>query len=106
MERAWDDESKPRLTSFLSRSSSCSLKEIPRTGPFWMRFMRCVVKPAILFLSLFEGMMAISSQILLLVWKSRVSLCHIITDSVSQMPCCFGNQADLGEPRTEGSTSR
>lgn len=29
--------------SFLSRSSSCSRKEIPRTGPFWIRFIKWVV---------------------------------------------------------------
>ena len=25
----------------LSRSSSCSLREMPRTGPLWMRFIKC-----------------------------------------------------------------
>lgn len=29
--------------SFLSRSSSCNRKEIPRTGPFWIRFIKWVV---------------------------------------------------------------
>jgi hypothetical protein len=29
--------------SLRSRSSSCSLKEIPRTGPFWIRFIKWVV---------------------------------------------------------------
>merc|ERR1719282_1482113 len=35
-----------------SRSSSCNFNEIPRTGPRWIRFIRCVVKPAILFRNL------------------------------------------------------
>lgn len=38
-----------------SRSSSWSLSEMPRTGPFWMRFIRCVTKPAILLRMRFEG---------------------------------------------------
>lgn len=59
-----------RLRTLRSRSSSWSLKEIPRTGPFWIRFMRCVVKPAILLRRRFEGMMATSSMTFLLVWKS------------------------------------
>ncbi len=29
--------------SLRSRSSSCRRKEMPRTGPFWMRFIRWVV---------------------------------------------------------------
>lgn len=29
--------------SFRSLSSSCNLKEIPRTGPFWIRFIKWVV---------------------------------------------------------------
>jgi hypothetical protein len=53
--------------SLRSRSSSWSLNEMPRTGPFWMRFIRWVVKPAILFRRRFEGMMATSSAIRLLV---------------------------------------
>jgi hypothetical protein len=46
-----------------SRSSSWSLKEIPRTGPRWIRFIKCVVYPAILFLRRLEAMIAI--------WKKR-----------------------------------
>lgn len=57
--------------SFLSLSSSWSLKEIPRTGPFWIRFIKWVVKPAILFRSRLEGMMATSSAIRLLVLQDR-----------------------------------
>ena len=49
-----------------SRSSSWSLSEMPRTGPFWMRFMRCVVNPAILFRSRFDWISATSSAIFLL----------------------------------------
>lgn len=60
--------------SLRSRSSSWSLNEIPRTGPFWILFIKWVVKPAILLRSLFEGMTATLSAILLLVWKSSVSL--------------------------------
>mmetsp|Transcript_4219 Transcript_4219/g.14112 ORF Transcript_4219/g.14112 Transcript_4219/m.14112 type:complete len:244 (-) Transcript_4219:113-844(-) len=56
-----------------SRSSSWSLREMPRTGPRWMRFMRCVANPAILFFKRLLGMTATSSQMRLLVWKSMVS---------------------------------
>ncbi|RDX57848.1 hypothetical protein CR513_62883, partial [Mucuna pruriens] len=55
-----------------SLSSSCSLSEMPRTGPFWIRFMRCVENPAILFRSLFDGISATSSRTFLFVWKSSV----------------------------------
>ena len=56
-----------------SLSSSWSFNEIPRTGPLWILFIKWVVKPAILFLKRFDGMMAISSAILLFVAKSRVN---------------------------------
>lgn len=42
-------ETSGRKSRRLSRSSSCSLREMPRTGPLWMRFIRWVVNPAILF---------------------------------------------------------
>ena len=42
----------------LSRSSSWSFSEMPRTGPREMRFIRCVVKPEILFLRRFDGIIA------------------------------------------------
>jgi hypothetical protein len=58
--------------SFRSLSSSCNLKEIPRTGPLEIRFIKCVVNPAILFLKRLLGIMATSAAIFLLVWKSRV----------------------------------
>lgn len=45
----WMAEVSGRKSRRLSRSSSCSFREMPRTGPRWMRFIRCVVKPAILF---------------------------------------------------------
>lgn len=73
--------------SLRSRSSSCSLKEIPRTGPFWIRFIKWVVTwtdqlmlrdiaypgrsfnshPEILFLKRLEGTDATSSSNRLLV---------------------------------------
>lgn len=56
----------------LSRSSSCNLSEIPGTGPLWIRFIRWVTKPAILFRMRFDGMMATSSHTRLFVWKSIV----------------------------------
>lgn len=56
----------------LSRSSSWSLSEIPLTGPLWIRFIRCVTKPAILLRIRFDGMMATSSHTRLFVWKSIV----------------------------------
>jgi len=43
------------------------LKEIPRTGPRWIRFIKWVVKPAILFRRRLEGMTATSSARHLLV---------------------------------------
>lgn len=49
--------------SLRSRSSSCNLKEIPRTGPFWIRFIKWVVKPAILLRRRFEGTTAWSSSL-------------------------------------------
>eukprot|EP00446_Apocalathium_sp_SHHI-4_P038082 CAMPEP_0177314308 /NCGR_PEP_ID=MMETSP0368-20130122/11865_1 /TAXON_ID=447022 ORGANISM="Scrippsiella hangoei-like, Strain SHHI-4" /NCGR_SAMPLE_ID=MMETSP0368 /ASSEMBLY_ACC=CAM_ASM_000363 /LENGTH=135 /DNA_ID=CAMNT_0018773449 /DNA_START=29 /DNA_END=436 /DNA_ORIENTATION=+ len=57
-----------------SRSSSCNLSEMPRTGPRWILFMRWVANPAILLCKRFEGMLATSSEIFLFIWKSKVSL--------------------------------
>jgi hypothetical protein len=80
--------------SFLSRSSSCSRKEIPRTGPFWIRFIKWVVtevsqdfdkqkstmtrqhsQPEILFLNLLEGTDATSSRRRLLVLEVSMAKC-------------------------------
>nr|BAN66155.1 hypothetical protein [Babesia bovis] len=57
-----------------SRSSSCSFNEMPRTGPFWMRRIRCVIKPATLLRIRLEGIWATSSATFLLKWKSKLSL--------------------------------
>lgn len=57
-----------------SRSSSCSFSDMPLTGPLCILFIKCVIKPAILFLILFDGMIATSPVIFLFVWKSKVSL--------------------------------
>eukprot|EP00445_Apocalathium_hangoei_P071504 CAMPEP_0204168052 /NCGR_PEP_ID=MMETSP0361-20130328/40394_1 /ASSEMBLY_ACC=CAM_ASM_000343 /TAXON_ID=268821 /ORGANISM="Scrippsiella Hangoei, Strain SHTV-5" /LENGTH=159 /DNA_ID=CAMNT_0051125453 /DNA_START=15 /DNA_END=494 /DNA_ORIENTATION=+ len=57
-----------------SRSSSCNLSEMPRTGPRWILFMRWVANPAILLRKRFEGMLATSSEIFLFIWNSKVSL--------------------------------
>lgn len=44
------------------------------TDPFWSLFIRCVVNPAILLRRRFVEIAAMSSMILLLTWKSFVSL--------------------------------
>merc|ERR1719273_2233665 len=49
-------------SNLLSLSSSCNFKEIFLTGPLAIRFIKCVVKPAILFLIRLEGVMAISTM--------------------------------------------
>ena len=47
---------------------------MPLTGFFSILFIRWVVKPAILFLSLFVWIWLMSSMILLFTWKSLVNL--------------------------------
>ncbi|KAF4402845.1 hypothetical protein G4B88_010297 [Cannabis sativa] len=70
-----------------SRSSSWSLREIPRTGPFWIRFIRWVEKPAILFRSRLVGMVETSQRSFLLTWKSRV---------IREFLHCLGSDAAHG----------
>ena len=45
---------------------------MPRTGPAEMRFIKWVVKPAILLRMRLEGTIATSPTTRLLVWKSSV----------------------------------
>ncbi|GKV07287.1 hypothetical protein SLEP1_g19082 [Rubroshorea leprosula] len=45
-----------------SRPASCNLSEVPRTRPFWLRFMRRVENPAIWYQRRLEGIRATSSS--------------------------------------------
>jgi hypothetical protein len=63
-----------------SLSSSCSLNEIPRTGPRWIRFIKCVVYPAIWLIAI----LAVS------VWLKEGSSCpYLVAETLR------GNDGDL-----------
>jgi len=88
----WLDTTTPqKFINMAPLTSSWRRREMPLTGPFKMRFMRWVVKPAILFLSLLVWMTAMLSMILLFTWKSLVSL-HITHISGKRAQACTSNR--------------
>lgn len=107
-ERTWSisklrlhQDSGSTYWSLRSRSSSCSLKEIPRTGPFWIRFIKWVVtahqqkvegqggvhvQPEILFLRRLEGTDATSSRRRLLVLECQYWFSWIARPAIPLSP--------------------
>lgn len=77
---------------------------MPRTGPRWMRFIRCVVKPAILLRRRLDGMMATSSQIFLLTWLFRGAGRGRSVLGCPFAPCRHREQVRVRDSQVKGQT--